>query len=78
MALPDKHPEYVAHLGEWVQIMDTYAGQRAVKSKRLDFADQRGDDGDVGSCFHASTIAEASLSFKRLCLPPLHDALRFP
>ncbi len=37
MALPDKHPEYVERLGEWIQMRDTYAGERAVKSKRLDY-----------------------------------------
>jgi hypothetical protein len=37
MALPDKHPEYVERLGEWIQMVDTYAGERAVKSKRLDY-----------------------------------------
>lgn len=37
MALVDKHPEYVERLGEWIQLADTYAGERAVKSKRLDY-----------------------------------------
>jgi hypothetical protein len=37
MALPDKHPEFVNRLGEWIQMADTYAGERAVKSKRLDY-----------------------------------------
>jgi len=37
MALPDKHPEYVERLGEWLQLSDTYQGERAVKSKRLDY-----------------------------------------
>jgi Domain of unknown function (DUF4055) len=37
MALPDKHPEYVERLGEWIQLADTYQGERAVKSKRLDY-----------------------------------------
>lgn len=37
MALPDKHPEYVNRLGEWIQLSDTYDGERAVKSKRLDY-----------------------------------------
>lgn len=37
MALPDKHPEYVERLGEWIQMSDTYAGERMVKSKRLDY-----------------------------------------
>ena len=37
MALPDRHPEYVERLGEWLQLSDTYQGERAVKSKRLDY-----------------------------------------
>lgn len=37
MALPDKHPEYILRLGEWIQMQDTYDGERAVKSKRLDY-----------------------------------------
>lgn len=37
MALVDKHPEYVERLGEWIQLSDTYQGERAVKSKRLDY-----------------------------------------
>ena len=37
MALPDQHPQYVERLGEWIQMQDTYDGQRAVKSKRLDY-----------------------------------------
>lgn len=37
MALPDKHPEFVMHLAEWVQMSDTFVGERAVKSKRLDY-----------------------------------------
>lgn len=37
MALPDKHPEYVERLGEWIQLADTFQGERAVKSKRLDY-----------------------------------------
>lgn len=37
MALPDKHPEYVERVGEWIQMSDTYAGERAVKTKRLDY-----------------------------------------
>jgi hypothetical protein len=37
MALPDKHPEYVERLAEWMQMADTYAGERAVKAKRLDY-----------------------------------------
>jgi hypothetical protein len=37
MALSDKHPEYTEHLGEWIQLIDTFKGQRAIKSKRLDY-----------------------------------------
>jgi len=37
MALPDKHPEYVERVGEWLQMADTYAGERAVKTKRMDY-----------------------------------------
>ena len=37
MAIDDKHPEYVAKVGEWIQMADTYAGERAVKRKRLDY-----------------------------------------
>jgi hypothetical protein len=37
MALPDKHPDYVERLSEWIQMTDTYAGERAVKAKRLDY-----------------------------------------
>ena len=37
MALVDKHPEYVERLGEWLQLSDCYQGERAVKSKRLDY-----------------------------------------
>jgi hypothetical protein len=37
MAITDKHPEFVARLGEWIQLTDTYAGERAVKGKRLDY-----------------------------------------
>jgi hypothetical protein len=37
MALPDKHPQYVERLGEWIQMADTYAGERSVKAKRLDY-----------------------------------------
>lgn len=37
MALPDKHPEYAERIGEWIQLQDTFDGQRAVKSKRLDY-----------------------------------------
>jgi Domain of unknown function (DUF4055) len=34
MALDDKNPEYIARLGEWMQMSDTYAGEQAVKKKR--------------------------------------------
>lgn len=37
MAITDKHPEFIARLGEWIQLTDTYAGERAVKGKRLDY-----------------------------------------
>ncbi len=37
MAIDDKHPEYVAKVGEWIQMEDTYKGERAVKRKRLDY-----------------------------------------
>lgn len=37
MSLVDKHPEWIERLGEWTQMADTYAGERAVKSKRLDY-----------------------------------------
>lgn len=37
MALPDKHPEYVNRVGEWIQMQDTFDGERAVKQKRLDY-----------------------------------------
>src|SRR5665647_105092 len=37
MSLVDKHPEYVERLGEWLQLNDTYQGERAVKAKRLDY-----------------------------------------
>lgn len=37
MAIDDKHPEYTAKVGEWIQMDDTYAGERRVKSKRLDY-----------------------------------------
>lgn len=37
MALPDRHPEYMNRVGEWIQMTDTFAGERAVKSKRLDY-----------------------------------------
>src|SRR5262245_33879468 len=37
MSITDKHPEYSLRLGEWVQMDDTFAGERAVKGKRLDY-----------------------------------------
>lgn len=37
MAIDDKHPEYVAKVGEWIQCADCYAGERAIKRKRLDY-----------------------------------------
>jgi hypothetical protein len=37
MALDDKHPEYSNRLGEWLQMRDTYAGEREVKRKRLTY-----------------------------------------
>jgi hypothetical protein len=35
MAIDD--PEYTARIGEWTQMRDTYKGERAVKSKRLEY-----------------------------------------
>jgi hypothetical protein len=37
MSIDDKHPEYVQKVGEWIQMSDTYSGERAVKRKRLDY-----------------------------------------
>ena len=37
MAIDDKHPEFLAKLGEWEQMRDTYAGERAVKEKRIKY-----------------------------------------
>ena len=37
MALDDKHPDYSNRLGEWLQMRDTYAGEREVKRKRLTY-----------------------------------------
>lgn len=37
MALDDKHPEYSARIGEWLQMRDTYKGERAVKIRRLEY-----------------------------------------
>jgi hypothetical protein len=37
MALDDRHPEFVGKVGEWIQMHDTYKGEREVKRKRLDY-----------------------------------------
>lgn len=37
MSIDDKHPLFSAKLGEWIQMGDTYAGERRVKEKRLDY-----------------------------------------
>lgn len=37
MALTDRHPQFAIRVNEWVQMIDTYAGERAVKAKRLDY-----------------------------------------
>lgn len=37
MAIDDKHPDYLNRVGEWVQMEDTYAGEQAVKRKRVDY-----------------------------------------
>lgn len=37
MALDDKHPEFINMLGNWIQMRDTYAGEREVKRKRIDY-----------------------------------------
>ena len=37
MAIDDRHPEYVSKVGEWIQMEDTYKGERSVKRKRLDY-----------------------------------------
>ena len=37
MAIDDKNPLFTAKLGEWIQMADTYAGERRVKEKRLDY-----------------------------------------
>jgi hypothetical protein len=37
MALPDRHPEYVYQIGNWLQCHDCFEGERAIKSKRLDY-----------------------------------------
>ncbi len=37
MSIDDKHPEFIARLGEWTQMRDTYKGERVVKEKRLTY-----------------------------------------
>jgi hypothetical protein len=37
LAIDDKHPLFVEKIGEWIQLEDTYRGQRAVKRKRIDY-----------------------------------------
>lgn len=37
MALNDRHPQYTERLADYIQMADTYAGERAVKAKRLDY-----------------------------------------
>ena len=37
MAIDDKHPMFVEMVPEWVQMRDTYAGERAVKKKRIEY-----------------------------------------
>jgi hypothetical protein len=37
MAINDKHPEYINRIGEWIQMGDTYAGEREIKRKRIDY-----------------------------------------
>lgn len=37
MAIDDRNPEYIARLGEWIQMRDTYDGEHAIKRKRLDY-----------------------------------------
>ena len=37
MALDDKHPLFSEKVPEWVQMRDTYAGERAVKKKRIEY-----------------------------------------
>ena len=37
MALDDRHPEFVARLGEWIQMRDTYEGERTIKRKRTEY-----------------------------------------
>jgi hypothetical protein len=37
MAVQDKHPQYSERLADWIQMDDTFHGERAVKAKRLDY-----------------------------------------
>jgi hypothetical protein len=37
VAIDDKHPLFTAKLPEWIQMEDTYKGERRVKEKRLDY-----------------------------------------
>ena len=37
MALNDRHPEFTARLGEWIQMRDCYSGEHAIKKKRIDY-----------------------------------------
>lgn len=37
MSIDDRHPDYVARIGEWIQMEDTYKGERAIKMKRLTY-----------------------------------------
>src|SRR5579864_7316983 len=37
MAIDDRNPFYIEKLPEWIQMHDTYKGERAVKKKRLEY-----------------------------------------
>lgn len=37
MALPDKHPDYSRRVGQWIKMDDCFAGEEAVKAKRIDY-----------------------------------------
>lgn len=37
LSLDDKHPNYVEQVGSWLQMADTYAGEREVKKKRITY-----------------------------------------
>jgi hypothetical protein len=37
MGIDDKHPQFIERLPEWIQMADTYEGERAVKRKRTDY-----------------------------------------